>query len=367
MLRLGCSAGLLMLDSFSITNFRCFNDVEIKNCRRINVIVGDNGSGKTTMLEALFLALGVSPEIAMRTKTLRGFEAAQLSGTHEDLNAALWGDLFYKFQSNKGAVISLKGPVEQHRSVIVNLHKRGQMRVLPPSRNKSGAPVRVVPDPSPITFKWKIRGMPDLTVEPSFAENKLIFPAVSTERVKAAFFSSSRAAPTLETANHFSNLSKSFLEGDFVDQFIQMYPRIKTITIELSAGSPMLFAAVEGLSEKIPLGLASGGMSKLAAILLGMAEHSGGVLLIDEIENGFYYRRLPMVWDAIVRASKQYDCQVFASTHSAECLNAIARLAESVPEDFSMMRTVLESDGAKVREFEGEQFSDAVLANVEVR
>jgi AAA15 family ATPase/GTPase len=162
-------------------------------------------------------------------------------------------------------------------------------------------------------------------------------------------------------------LSKSFLEGEFVDQFIQLYPRIKTITIELSAGSSMLFAAVEGLPEKIPLGLASGGMSKLAAILLGMTVHSGGLVLIDEIENGFYHQRLPSIWDALLKFSRQYDCQVFASTHSAECLNAVARLAETSPEEFCLMRTVLESDGTKVRAFSGERFSDAILANIEVR
>jgi VCBS repeat-containing protein len=139
----------------------------------------------------------------LRTRTWRGFEATQLSGTHEDLHVALWGDLFYKFQNNRAAVVSLKGKAEQTRSVTVNLFKRGQLRVIPPSRGKSGAPVRLVPEPSPIVFRWKIRGMPDLTVSPTFTENKLVFPDVSNERVLAAFYTSARAAPTYETANHF--------------------------------------------------------------------------------------------------------------------------------------------------------------------
>lgn len=359
-----------MLSSFDITNFRSFDQVEVGDCRRINLVVGDNGSGKTALLEALFLALGVSPELAMRTRSWRGLDASQVSGTHEDLHVALWGDLFYKFQVNRAAVVSLRGPAEQNRTVLVRLNKRGKVRALPAEpkgRNKPGAPVRVVPERAPVEFRWRIRGFPDLNVVPTFVDNKLTFPAVPNTRVNAAFFTSSRTPPTQETANNFSKLSKSFLEGEFIDRFIQLFPMIKTLSIELNAGSPMLFAAVEGLIEKIPLGLVSSGMNKLAAILLSMAEHAGGVVLMDEIENGFYHERLPAIWDAILHFSRQYDCQVFASTHSAECLNAAARLAETSPDDFCMMRTVVGLGGTKVRVFDGKRFSDAILANIEVR
>ena len=55
-----------MVNSFSIKNFRSFNEVKVEGCKRINLIVGDNGSGKTALLEALFLAAGVSPELLLR-------------------------------------------------------------------------------------------------------------------------------------------------------------------------------------------------------------------------------------------------------------------------------------------------------------
>ena len=59
-----CASGYQMVDSVNIRNFRSFSDVKIDGCRRINIIVGENGSGKTALLEALFLAAGVSPELA---------------------------------------------------------------------------------------------------------------------------------------------------------------------------------------------------------------------------------------------------------------------------------------------------------------
>src|SRR5262245_52823116 len=102
-----------MIHSFVIRNFRSFNDQEVEDCRRVNIIVGDNGSGKTALLEALFLAAGVSPELVIRTRSWRGYESGGMSGTHEDLHEALWGDLFHKLRSNQPALVSLKGRAEQ--------------------------------------------------------------------------------------------------------------------------------------------------------------------------------------------------------------------------------------------------------------
>jgi hypothetical protein len=355
-----------MVDSIVIRNFRSFRDVKIDDCRRINIIVGDNGSGKTALLEALFLAAGVSPELALRTRSWRGFEGGRMSGTHEDLHHALWADLFFKFQTNQPALIALKGKDEQTRSVTVTLYKRGRVRAVPPSRHRTGAPVKVVPDRTPIEFKWKIRGLPDITVAPTITEDKLVFPPISDSYVRAEFYAANRV-PSADIVGRFSDLSREFNEGPFIERFGEHYPKIKNLSIELSSGAPMLFATVEGLPEKFPLGLASGGMVKLATLLLSMSDQAGGIILIDEIENGFYHERLPMVWNSLLDFARQYDCQIFASTHSAECLNAVARLAEKNADEFSMLRTVSEDDGTKVLRFEGERFADAILGNIEVR
>lgn len=108
-------------------------------------------------------------------------------------------------------------------------------------------------------------------------------------------------------------------------------------------------------------------MNKLAGILLAMTEQKGGLILIDEIENGFYYNKLPMVWSALLDFCREYDCQIFASTHSEECLAAAAELAESCPDDFSIIRTVQKNGETEVRQFGGENFSDALSENIEIR
>lgn len=62
----------LMVESITLRNFKGYSDCKIENLRRINLVVGDNGSGKTALLEALFLAAGATPELVLRARQWRG-------------------------------------------------------------------------------------------------------------------------------------------------------------------------------------------------------------------------------------------------------------------------------------------------------
>jgi AAA15 family ATPase/GTPase len=355
-----------MVDSFTIRNFRSISEASVPDCRLINVLVGDNGSGKTALLEALFLAAGVSPELALRARSWRGYEGGSFTGSPEDMHRALWSDLFFNFETQKAVVVSMKGTGEQHRSVTFRLNKRGQRTIVAPDRKKQRVQPKI--EPAPLAeFKWQIQGHPDVKMVPTFEDGKLIFPPSAESVVQASFFAANRTVSSTEIANRFSKLSRTYAEMQFVENYRAMYPQICGLSVEVGAGVPMLYAAIDRIAEKIPLGLASGGMNKLAGILLAMQEHAGGIVLIDEIENGFYYERLPQVWRAILHFAREYKTQVFASTHSSECLYAAAKLAEESPAEFSMIRTVIPEYRTVVRCFDGAKFAGAVLSNVEVR
>ena len=47
--------GTCMLESFYVSNFRLFQQLEVKKLNRVNLIVGQNNAGKSTFLEALEL------------------------------------------------------------------------------------------------------------------------------------------------------------------------------------------------------------------------------------------------------------------------------------------------------------------------
>lgn len=352
-----------MIEQIEIRNFRSFDDVEVRNCRRINVIVGENGSGKTAFLEGLFLAAGPSPEIALRIRSWRGMEAQQIGGTVEQIDMALWGDLFHKFNVKKHAVVALSGK-GTNRSVTVMFKQKGKVVTL----GKKGGPTALFSEETvPVTFRWKLPGGKEIKISPKLEDGALKIPAGPDSNVPAVFIAATRALPQSEAVARFSDLSRSFKATEFTDLFYEQFKNLSEISIETAAGSTALYARVTGLPQKIPLTLASGGMNKLAFILLSIPIHPGGIVLIDEIESGIYYKRLPQVWTSILALAKAYNVQIFASTHSLECLDAAADVAESCPEEFSVLRTVSKGGASLVRQFDGERFIDAMDENIEIR
>ena len=77
-----------------------------------------------------------------------------------------------------------------------------------------------------------------------------------------------------------------------------------------------------GLQELVPLSILGAGMTHVARIVLAAATATGGVVLVDEIENGLHHSVQPDVWGVIATAAKQFDVQLFATTHSFECVEA---------------------------------------------
>ena len=98
-------------------------------------------------------------------------------------------------------------------------------------------------------------------------------------------------------------------------------PRLQSIEENSSSGIPMIWGDI-GLSELVPLSAMGEGMTQIARLVLAIASVPDGIVLIDEVENGIHHSVLPDVWRAIDEAAKQFHTQVFATTHSFECIEA---------------------------------------------
>ena len=105
-----------MIRTISVENFRCYRSLKIDKCERLNVIVGDNGSGKTALLEAMFLALAASTEVAVRLRQQRGMDGT-FGGTTRRIEQALWGDFFHDYDSANPIKIALAGDGQDNRSL----------------------------------------------------------------------------------------------------------------------------------------------------------------------------------------------------------------------------------------------------------
>jgi AAA15 family ATPase/GTPase len=79
------------------------------------------------------------------------------------------------------------------------------------------------------------------------------------------------------------------------------------------------------------------GMNRLLGITLALATARDGILLVDEIENGIHYSVQVDVWRAILHAAESLNVQVFATTHSWDCIRAFAAAASEFPNVYGML------------------------------
>ena len=84
--------------------------------------------------------------------------------------------------------------------------------------------------------------------------------------------------------------------------------------------------------HRIPLGSLGDGIRRLLALAIYVARASGGVLLVDEIDTGLHFSTLEQMWKFIVESAIRLDVQVFATSHSGDCLRALAWLESDMPE-----------------------------------
>jgi AAA15 family ATPase/GTPase len=109
-------------------------------------------------------------------------------------------------------------------------------------------------------------------------------------------------------------------------------------------------------------------MARLASLVLAIGNAPKGVVLVDEIENGLHHSILPKVWRAIGEVARQFNTQVFATTHSLECIMAAHRaFSESERYDFRLHRLERINETIRAVTYDQETLEAAIETGLEVR
>lgn len=93
-----------------------------------------------------------------------------------------------------------------------------------------------------------------------------------------------------------------------------------------------IVASIEGAKKRVPLGSMGDGMRRLLALSLALIGSRAGIQLVDEIDTGLHYSSLPQMWRLVIETAMKADTQVFATTHSWDCLEALSAVCEDAPE-----------------------------------
>ena len=144
---------------------------------------------------------------------------------------------------------------------------------------------------------------------------------MATPPLSVAFISASGSQSSKVRSEMFGRLELMSSDYSLVESLKLIEPRLKRITTIVVSGLPILYGDI-GLQRLVPLSLMGEGLNRLVSILLTLATNSGGLVLIDELENGLHHSVLSNIWQVINDAAHRFNVQVIATTHSYECIQS---------------------------------------------
>lgn len=109
------------------------------------------------------------------------------------------------------------------------------------------------------------------------------------------------------------------------------------------------------------------GFGRLLIIIAAMVLQEGPIYLIDELDAGFHYSTLADVWRVIVDAAIDHSAQVFATTHSYECLEAAVQGSRGYEGKLAMFRLQRDAERVIAVDVDDEGLRDAVSLGFEMR
>ena len=119
-------------------------------------------------------------------------------------------------------------------------------------------------------------------------------------------------------------------EDEAVESLKPLLPDIESIHF-LAGRTGILIGSSDG-GGRFPIGTYGDGVKRLLALALSLVGSRDGWLLIDEIDSGFHWTVMEDMWRLVVEAAQRSNVQVFATTHSYDCIRGLGSLVNSCPE-----------------------------------
>ena len=302
-----------MLERLHIRNYRVFKDLKIDNLSRINLIAGKNNAGKTSLLETIFLLAGSGyAKMALYSRGV-GLELGPETGE------TLWKPMFSELDTSRP--IEVMGYQKSLGSLNLKIALEHPRTTEIPSGHAGSSSEANFLDEWSLVFRYT--GPNGQQFESSIRRKKDAFefePMLIDFAFEATIIPSG-IGDIREEARLLGKLRKHKRGQVLLEALQVIEPRLQSIEDNSSSGTPMIWGDI-GLPELIPLSAMGEGMTRIARLVLAIASTPDGAVLADEIEIGLHHSILPKVWEVVDTAAKQFNTQVFATTHSFECIEA---------------------------------------------
>ncbi len=350
----------LILNSLQICRFRAFEQLKIEHLGRVNLIVGKNNVGKTCLLEAIQLyARNGSPEfIAELLGSRNKSQLSNLDAVAINLPDLLSG-LKYLFFGRRDLTNLLDtiqiGPVDTpEKTLLITTEGCSSLN----SMDDRGPRLSI--------------HLGNQTLV-NFSLSSSTFPRLPLTELKGTTCVSVQAGglSSRQIGELWDSIALTTFEQEVRTALQIIAPGTEGISVVGDAGSAQgrfPIVKIKNIDEPLPLRSLGDGMQRMFGIALALVSARNGILLIDEIENSLYYSAQPDLWHLIFRVAYQLNIQVFATTHSWDCIEAFQMAAkEDIQTDGVLIR--LESKKGKIIPtlYDERQLGIATREKIEVR
>jgi hypothetical protein len=355
-----------MISSIRIEGYRGFDTFEMDGLGRINLLVGTNNSGKTSVLEAVYLLYSAGDADAL--KQLLWWRGEQLAPTnpvpeHPFPELAI-AHLFAGHALRAEASIRISAAGRIRRTIQLTV------KDVPP---KSDAGVA-----RPRGLNLEVRATPQRplldTIELSASEGLITdmseLRGLSNHRPPALFIAPDFSSARLATAWNSIALTPSeelVLEAlRFLDSSIERIAQTTTTYYPAPARGGFIVKRA-GSDLPVPIGSMGDGMWRMLAMSIAITQCRGGVLLVDEIDTGLHYSVMSQMWKLIYNAAQELDVQIFATTHSYDCVYSLAQMCSGREAKKSVTVQRIEVGKKRAVPYDEEEITVAASRDIEVR
>jgi AAA15 family ATPase/GTPase len=350
-----------MLNDLTVKNYRCFKDLHINGFARVNLLVGMNNTGKSSLLEAIYLLVNQDEIHRSLIELLQNrVEIDKFSSLIGDINQYQSSqylsqeihNLFYGFQSDTQNIV-----IESHEqhNLRFSLHKidnysifkQDAFEIVCSSGSSTPIKINLLADGTVV----KEDNVPLLSKKPSLllASSNLNFQKLS---------------------DLWNSILLTPKENKVVSALQILEPTVSRIGFTSYPNyHANILIKLDTYPQPISLTNMGEGMRRILAIAMASVTVENGFLLVDEIETGLHYEAQSQMWSFILEIAKEFNIQVFATTHSWDCIasfqEALAQLKDnSIGKLFRLSR---QDENIRVVEYNTDELSIAVRQSIEVR
>ena len=320
---------MIVMKSLIIENFKNIKRLQLENLKKVNLIVGKNNVGKSTLLEAiaLYLAQGV-PSYLVQLLEHRGELTFRQDETDEERKEhflSFFND--YKESYTKSDYVFIGE--NNNDSLGVRLNQVYVKESLEKDEDGNERRIRTRLFEEDLTEN-------DTMLEPGLLISSSITGLLtygglrrvwaSKDSIMPFQYVDARVSDSEQNAVLFDRISLSPDENEVVEALRIINPLIERITFVTSSNKRDRYPIVtlKDDSRRYRLSAMGDGINRILTIILSMLNCKNGVFLLDEFETGLHYSVQEQLWNIVFSLSEKLNIQVFATSHSRDCIEGFA-------------------------------------------